>query len=31
MRFTNGRACEKEDIWISLVDSAQEDWSFGNR
>jgi len=20
----------KEDIWISLVDSAQEDWSFGN-
>ena len=20
----------KEDIWISLVDSAREDWSFGN-
>ena len=20
----------KEDIWISLVDSGREDWSFGN-
>jgi 4-oxalocrotonate tautomerase len=20
----------KEDVWISLVDSAREDWSFGN-
>jgi hypothetical protein len=20
----------KEDVWISLVDSRREDWSFGN-
>jgi 4-oxalocrotonate tautomerase len=20
----------KEDIWINLVDTAREDWSFGN-
>jgi hypothetical protein len=20
----------KQDIWISLVDSGREDWSFGN-
>jgi 4-oxalocrotonate tautomerase len=21
----------KEDVWISLIDAAREDWSFGHR
>jgi 4-oxalocrotonate tautomerase len=30
MRFTTGPPYEKKNIFITLVDNAREDWSFGN-
>jgi hypothetical protein len=25
-----GDGVQKQDVWISLIDAAREDWSFGN-